>query len=75
MHQEIQYSLLCIFLIYEKEMRRKIAQQILGFIGMLFSRFEKGMSKETAPESLTLVSMLFLIFEKGMNKKKLLQEF
>ena len=48
-----------LFLIFEKEMSKKIVPGILRFVSMLFLIFEKGMRKKIVPGILRFVSMLF----------------
>ena len=47
------------FLIFEKEMSKKIVPGFLRVVSMLSLIFEKGMSKEIVPGFLRFVSMLF----------------
>ena len=46
-------------LITEKEMHKKIAAEILRFVGVVFLIIEKGRNNKIAPEILRLASMLF----------------
>ena len=48
-----------LFLIFEKEMSKKIVPGILRFVSILFLIFEKEMSKKIVPGILRFVSMLF----------------